>query len=191
MAVILFCGPDWSKLFPVIKKFLKFIRAGLNTLFGKKLFQDRLTILKMTPAVVVLPWRETSKGAVVYLLGHRRPESDNQEHAVLKIIGSYIGEGESPERAARRVLDNKGGIKAQSAELILANQTEVDSALEGSVKIFQIKLAAAPNQVSVPVGSTLVELPLRKALGLAREGRLRDLATTTALWQLAYDQEVV
>lgn len=172
----------------MVNKILKFIRAAWNTLWGRKFPHDRLAILKTAPSAAVLPWREGAEGIMVYLLGHQHPVTDNQERTALKVIGGYIGAGETAQQAAKRVLENKAGIKIQISELIWANQAENYSAIESPVKIFQLKMSAAPDQLGVPSGAVLVELPLRKALGLAREGRLRDFTTTTVLWQLAYDQ---
>lgn len=136
------------------------------------------------PAVVVLPWRQTSAGPVVYLLEQPRPELRGAP--VLKTVGGYANDGETSVEAAIRHLATKAGLVASVSNLQFINCPVGYPVLYAPIEIFRWQLQEAPRERRLS-GLRLLEVTLVEALQVVRRRELFDAATSEPIVDLAID----
>jgi ADP-ribose pyrophosphatase YjhB (NUDIX family) len=148
---------------------------------GKVVNGDLYTEAGTAPAVVVLPYVEdifTLVATKLLLLKQHRPETGG---FVIKTVGGYVKEGETPEECVQRNLVAKLGIRARGMEC--GGSTTGYTVVHVPIKYFFVN---AWDVVGEPAnGCEKNALELNEAMALARSGQLCDDATVIPIYDLA------
>jgi ADP-ribose pyrophosphatase len=126
------------------------------------------------PVVSVLP----VVGGSVVLLRQFRPTLGVYH---LEIPSGVVEEGEAPEAAAARELEEEAGLKATRLELLFEGVVSPGYSTEYSyIFLAEDPERARPRQEEYEVIETL-EIPLSEAFEMLRSGHIRDMRTALAL----------
>ncbi|OHA59665.1 MAG: hypothetical protein A2589_02300 [Candidatus Vogelbacteria bacterium RIFOXYD1_FULL_46_19] len=148
---------------------------------------DIYTMVKTAPAVVVLPFVKKGNNYEVLLIEQVCSEKMG---VILKTIGGYIGETETPERAVVRNLENKADLKIEQDRLISDGRMIGYTVVETPISIFRLELtlkeASQLTQLSDP-GISICLMPLEDAVSLAKADEVGDDSTAIPLYKLYCD----
>ncbi len=150
---------------------------------------DIYTAVKTAPAVVVLPYLKEGDDCHVVLIEQSRPENNNQK--ILKTIGGYVGEGETPEQAVVRNLDNKLKLKVDPGRLEADGRMLGYTVVDIPIWIFRVELTDEEVKKVINFNSPDISvrlLPLKQATEMAKLGQVGDDATAVPLFKLYCDK---
>ncbi|MDD2786391.1 MAG: NUDIX domain-containing protein [Patescibacteria group bacterium] len=142
---------------------------------------DLYTKAGTAPAVVVLPYRvnfDDPQRSELVLLEQHRPETGD---SLIKTVGGYIKEGETPEECVQRNLIAKLGFRA--LDIRCGGRTIGYTVVNVPIQYFYVTewdVVGAPQQGCAPLNSSL-----SGAIALARAGKLCDDATVIPIYDLA------
>lgn len=148
---------------------------------GKVIGGDLYTEAGTAPAVVVLPYRvnhDNPQSSELVLLEQHRPETGD---SVIKTVGGYIKEGETPEECVQRNLVAKLGFRA--LDIQRGGRTNGYTVVDIPIQYFYVtewEVVGAPQQGCAPLNTSL-----SGAIMLARSGNLCDDATVIPIYDLA------
>jgi hypothetical protein len=148
---------------------------------------DLYTAVKTAPAVVVLLYSKKGNDYRVVLIEQVRPENNQ---VILKTIGGYIGETETPKEAVIRNLDNKIKLSIDSRRIVSYGRMLGYTVVEIPISIYTVELSSIEleqlAQASLS-GITARVLSLKDAILLVQQDQVGDDATAMSLYKLYCD----